>query len=358
MGERSAERQGLLSRLPVKHLSELLGTPMLVPKVVRNYVRLAVLKRPVLRSVDFATTFECQARCAHCYSGEMRDENRSVLSESQVVRTLDECLRLGALAVNLAGGESLLDRRIFSILRHVKPWQAVTVVTTNGLLLTAENVRRLRESRLYLLAVSLDAPDAEGHDAFRGTPGLFDAAVSGIRRARRAGIRVMINTMISADKLRDGTVDRMVELARGQGAVLNLILPAYAGEQKKHGTSFLAPDTLSLLRRYLSLPDVRWDGSSNYLREGCGAGVEKIAITPYGDVLACALIQASFGNVLEEPLEAIWKRMLRVKEFAEVNDFCLAANDPAFVERYMKKIAGKCAYPCRAAEIFPDVSGR
>jgi len=348
-------RHGLLDRLPVKHLGELLGTPLLVPKIVRNYLRLVVRKRPVLRSVDFATTFECQARCAHCYSGEMRNEARTLLSEEQVLRTLDDCLRLGALAINLAGGESLLDRRIFSILGHIKPWQAVTVVTTNGLLLTEENVRRLKESRVYLLAVSLDAPDAQGHDAFRGTPGLFDAAVNGIGRARRAGIRVMINTMISPEKLRDGTVDRMIELAHGHKAVLNLILPAYAGEQKKHGTSFLDPETLPLLRRYLALPDVRWDGSSNYLREGCGAGVEKIAITPYGDVLACALIQASFGNVLEEPLEAIWNRMLRVKEFGEVNDFCLAANDPLFVEKYMKKIADQCAYPCPASKIFPDV---
>jgi MoaA/NifB/PqqE/SkfB family radical SAM enzyme len=346
----------LLKELPQKHLAELLERPLLIPKVALNYMKLVALKQPVLRSVDLATTFDCQVNCAHCYCSSMRDPGRRPMTFEEICTTIDQCLRLGAVAINLAGGETLLDDRIYDIVAYIKPWRAVSVVTTNGLLLTEQAVTRLKRNGLYLVAVSIDEPTREKHDAFRGYQGLYERAWEGVRLARKAGLSVMINMMVSSEKLRDKTVEKMVTMSRAHGATLNLILPAYVGEQKRHGPAvFLDKESMSLLREYLSLPHVRWDGSSNYLREGCGAGVEKIAITPYGDVLACALIQASFGNVLEEPLEAIWGRMRRVKEFATVNEFCLASNDPRFIESYMTKIDREGSYPCPASKIFPDI---
>ena len=346
---------GILGRIPVKHLKGLLDRPLLIPKVVRNYGVLALRGRPVLRSVDLATTFDCQVRCAHCYSGAMRDDGREPMTYDEILRTIDACLDLGALAINLAGGESLLDERIYDIVGYVKPWKAVSVVTTNGLLLSEEVVCRLKARGLDLLAVSIDAAEREGHDRFRGYEGLFDVAKEGLQHARREGLSVMINTMVSPKTLQDGSVGRMIRLARSVGATLNLIIPGYAGEQRQHGSTVLDPASRTLLKRYLALPDVRWDGSSNYLGEGCGAGVEKIAITPYGDVLACALIQASFGNVRDEPLEEIWKRMLGVGPLARINETCLAADDPVFVESCMKRIAREEKLPCPAWKIFPEI---
>ena len=49
---------------------------------------------------------------------------------------------------------------------------------------------------------------------------------------------------------------------------------------------------------------INWRGGS-----GCPAGIERIYITPYGDVYTCPHVPKSYGNVREEPLKDIYKRI-------------------------------------------------
>ena len=91
-----------------------------------------------------------------------------------------------------------------------------------------------------------------------------------------------------------------------------------------------------MFRRLVSQPSVRWEGSSNYLREGCPAGGEKIYITPYGDVMPCACIHASYGNLRERSLREIYREMRETPIFRKgTHRRCLVAEDPVFSEKYL-----------------------
>jgi radical SAM protein with 4Fe4S-binding SPASM domain len=68
-------------------------------------------------------------------------------------------------------------------------------------LLTKAAIGRLKRSGLARLAVSLDGPTAEIHDAFRRVDGSYDWTLSAVRWAREAGLPVQINTTITRHNL-------------------------------------------------------------------------------------------------------------------------------------------------------------
>lgn len=62
---------------------------------------------------------------------------------------------------------------------------------------TKEKMEKAKEVGLSRWAFSLDAPTAEIHDQFRGTPGSFDLTVEKIKYLNELQMPLQINTVIS-----------------------------------------------------------------------------------------------------------------------------------------------------------------
>jgi radical SAM protein with 4Fe4S-binding SPASM domain len=65
--------------------------------------------------------------------------------------------------------------------------------------LTPELVRGLKEAGLDQMALSLDFPRPDLHDAFRGVPGAFARTIEAAGWAREQGLPLQINTTVAAD---------------------------------------------------------------------------------------------------------------------------------------------------------------
>ncbi|NOZ85416.1 MAG: radical SAM protein [Deltaproteobacteria bacterium] len=303
-----------------------------MPKLAFDYYRLLVKKEPVLRSVDFATTFECVCHCKHCYAAALRDDSRELLDFDKKKKVIKEALDLGAVAINFVGGEPLCDPDLVDLVASIPPSQAVPVVTSNGVILDERMIERLANAGLGILAVSIDDPDPRKHDRFRGRPGAFNAAVSALEAARARKIECIVNSSITEEKLLDNRAGMLVAMARAYGASINLSLPSPVGRWQPNGFEKLSPRASQILDDLMARPHVRWDGDSNWLEPGCGAGREKITITAYGDVLPCGLIQNAFGNIKDEPLRYIWHRMTRHPMFNVHRNYCPTAQEPGFLD--------------------------
>lgn len=290
-------------------LLRLLGRhPGLVPRLAVNLAR-ARLGQPVLRAVEFAVTLECPARCPHCFVGEERGRERGALSAAEVRTVVREACDLGAVVVHFSGGEPMLRDDLEALIAGVPRQRAVTVVTTSGQGLDRARLAGLVAAGLDVLVVSLEGDDAAAHDTFRGLPGGHVNAVAALRRARRAGLSTVVNFMVTAERLGDGTAERTAELARGLGAQLNVFLPVSVGRWADRPPEHLAAGERAAYRRLLARGDVRWCGDSAYFGVGCRAGTEKLTVDVDGAVLACAVLPDSrHGNVRDEPLGEIWTR--------------------------------------------------
>jgi len=321
-----------------EHLFLVRERPVLLYRLAKNYARLLLWRRPLLRGVEFAITYRCQAKCRHCLRLSLIDRKRKELVPAEIREVVRQLLDLGALNINLTGGEPLLREDLPEVVRLAFPERCFLTLATNGLALTLPLARELRRAGIRMLSLSLDAPGAEEHDRIRGRLGTYRGAMEALEIAGRAGLRVSVCTIVTRELLRSGGVERILADIRGKAQQLTLNMPYRVGGWADEEESLNAAE-LARFRALTRLPGVRWEGSSNYFEEGCPAGGEKIYLTPYGDVMPCACIHASYGNVRERPLREIYAEMRETPIFRKgVRPACLVAEHPVFAERYLDEI--------------------
>ncbi len=320
-----------LKNLFNRHYKHLRANPHIVPRLVRNYFKLLVLKRPVLRKVEFALTYGCAGRCQHCSAELLRRSPGEELDFATIDRTVEQAVGIGAIDIHFTGGEALFHGEIESILRATRHRGVITSVATGGVPLTAENVELMKRSGVSFVSVSLDSSRPEEHDRFRGRTGCFDAVISGTKRCLEAGLSVFLCTVVTKLNIISGDLMRIVEIADGLGVPLTLVLPCKAGRWNMENSVLLGEEELAEYHRILKHPSVRWEGESNYMIESCPAGREKIYITPYGDVLPCNFMHVSFGNVKHDRVDAIWRRMNSFEPITRRFGGCKAGADQDFI---------------------------
>ncbi|HVZ15718.1 MAG TPA: SPASM domain-containing protein, partial [Terriglobales bacterium] len=81
---------------------------------------------------------------------------------------------------------------------------------------TKQVAKRIVESGVKRVSISLDGADALTHDTFRGIPGAFDAAVYGMKNLQELGMSVQINMTIAKHNAKQ--LPGVLELARRLGA--------------------------------------------------------------------------------------------------------------------------------------------
>ena len=313
-----------LRRLLGDHGAHLLRRPGLLPRVAADYLWLAA-GRPRLRGVELAVTSACNCACAHCLEPGVQRADRPELSLDELRTILADLHRLGVLNINLTGGEPLLRGDLDEIIRAARPRRCAVTVASNGLLLDEAAVERLRGLGVMGVAVSIDAPDAAGHDASRGHPGCFEAMLAGARRCQAAGLLVNWVTILSPELAASGGADAIAMMARDLGITLTVNLPYPVGRWTGRRDLLPGPAERACFERLLALSWVRWEGSSGFLREGCPAGREKLYISASGEVFPCAVIHRSCGDLRRERLPAIYGRVARQPRYSRHNPDCLVA---------------------------------
>jgi MoaA/NifB/PqqE/SkfB family radical SAM enzyme len=198
--------------------------------------------------------------------------------------------------------------------------------------LIALNLKRLG---VRIVTISLDSADPGVHDRSRGYNGCFQKVFEAVDHARAADLEVFLCTIMTPANLKNGDIYRMVELAQQKGLTITVNVSCAVGGWTTNKEVLLDEKDLASFDRIVSLPHVRWEGGSNYLKEGCPAGVEKLYISPYGDVMPCNFAHVSFGNVSEESLLDIWKRMISTSPFNQIHHRCLVGANTAFIKEVM-----------------------
>jgi molybdenum cofactor biosynthesis enzyme MoaA len=138
----------------------------------------------------------CNLECTHCFiSCSPLNHSHGMLTRGQVRERLAEAARLGVREYYFTGGEPFLNPEMLEILSDTLR-QGPATVLTNGLLLTEERSRRLKEladgSEYSLdVRISIEGLTAEQNDAIRGR-GTFERILRGIENLARAGLNPVL----------------------------------------------------------------------------------------------------------------------------------------------------------------------
>lgn len=330
------------------HLSFLRKKPRVAVTAARGFFRGAILKQPVLRTVDFAVTNVCNSKCRFCSAHLLyKTEKRVILTPDQIVDAFRQASRLGAMHMNFTGGEPMLRDidELCAIARAVGPRTHLLSLVTNSLSVTREKLSRLKASGLDTIQLSLESMTPGVHDALRGVPGNWDEVMKAFALARELDFVVCLSTVLTRTNFDE--IRKIIAFASGYRDVFVLLNPisscgAVAGDVRHK----LSPDDLAEYEKLMEIGIVRADTVVNFSgRAGCPGGVERIHITAFGDVLTCPHVQISYGNIKEEPLKAIWERMSNFPDLKRYSPVCKHAFDEAYYARFLKPIENMTDLP-------------
>ncbi|VAX09128.1 Heme d1 biosynthesis protein NirJ [hydrothermal vent metagenome] len=140
----------------------------------------------------------CNLTCRHCYSISADKDFPNELSTDEVYTVMDDLKAFHVPVLILSGGEPLLRPDIFEISKRAKAMGFYLGLSTNGTLITENNIQQIKEIGYDYVGVSIDGL-RETHDYFRRKKGAFDESMQGIRLCREAGIRVGMRFTITTD---------------------------------------------------------------------------------------------------------------------------------------------------------------
>src|SRR5262249_38873599 len=157
-------------------------------------------ERPFL--VIWEVTQACDLACLHCRACARPGRNPLELTTEEARRLIDEVAAMKVPVFVLTGGDPLKRPDVFDLVEYASR-QGVRISLTPSAtpLLTREALVELKQRGLARLAISLDGPTAEIHDAFRRVPGSYDWTLQAVRWAREIGLPAQINTTITRHNL-------------------------------------------------------------------------------------------------------------------------------------------------------------
>jgi len=156
----------------------------------------------------------CNLTCKHCYATSADKDFPGELSTAQVFEVMDDLRAYGVPVLILSGGEPLMRPDIFEISQRAKAMGFYVGLSSNGTLITQDNIAQIAAVGYDYVGVSLDGM-REVHDRFRRREGAFDESLRGIRLCRDVGIKVGLRFTLTRDNARD--LPELLDLLDSEG---------------------------------------------------------------------------------------------------------------------------------------------
>ncbi len=270
------------------------------------------------------------------------------------MEVIDQIRELGNPVVILTGGEPLIRKDIFSLAAYGTKKGLRMVMGSNGTLITPEIVKRISDSGIKRVGISLDGATSKSHDSFRQIEGAFHGAMEGIRNLREQGIEFQINTTLTRHNLSEAEeiLDLSVRLGAAAHHVFLLVPTGRAKEilnqgltapeyeetlrgfyQRQSGVSLefkatCAPQYYRIMSQEARAEGERLGRNSHGLdaiTRGCLAGISYCFISHQGIVQPCGYLELNCGDLREATLGDIWTNssvLLNLRDFSKYKGKC------------------------------------
>lgn len=148
-----------------------------------------------VRSIHWSVTGKCNLRCRHCYMSAPRQKYPD-LSPDEADSLIRQMAEADIHQISLTGGEPLLRKDFWRIISNIKAANIyLRQIFTNGLLVTDEFLERARKEELKCdFVLSFDGCGM--HDWLRGINGTEKRTIDAIRRIKKHGYSVCIETAV------------------------------------------------------------------------------------------------------------------------------------------------------------------
>lgn len=169
-------------------------------------------------TVAWEVTRACAFACRHCRAEAQPQRDPRELTTSEAFHLLDQIKRFGDPILVITGGDPMMRHDLYEIIRYaVQKGLRAALTPTTTRLVTPKALARVKEAGVRRVAISIDGPSAEAHDAFRAFRGSFRLARGIAQNIVAAGLSLQINTTVSRYNLH--LLEEMMKLVADLGAV-------------------------------------------------------------------------------------------------------------------------------------------
>jgi heme b synthase len=304
-------------------------------------------KNDQLRIVAWEVTRSCNLNCVHCRASSQFGPYPQELDTVEAKNVLDQIREVGRPIIILTGGEPLLRKDIFTLADYGTKRGLRMVMGTNGTLITPDITKKIQDSGIKRVSISLDGSTKESHDAFRQVDGAFDRAIKGIECLKERGIEFQINTTITKYNLFE--LEDIFELVVRLGAVAHhifLLVPTGRAQDMinqelnakeyedtlhwfyhQHDKTTIqlkatcAPQYYRILRQEAHRKGTKVSRDTyglDAVTRGCLAGTSYCFISHEGIIQPCGYLEVNSGNLRESTFSDIW---MNSSVFNDLRDF-------------------------------------
>jgi radical SAM protein with 4Fe4S-binding SPASM domain len=320
-----------------------------------DYTRLPVLG-------EIAVTYRCNNRCLFCYAGcktgngpekhgagnagaadaagaagepGRAGHELSTAEWKRIITTFRDEAKIPFFS--FSGGEPLLRADLEKLIKHARDIALAVNLVSNGTLADRRRAASLYRAGLRTAQISVEAPDAETHDALAGRNGAFAETLRGIAALSDAGVSVQTNTTITRKNmaLAPEMPDFLASLRGGAGGriisrfAMNMYIPGTGPGLREDlfvGYDEIGPVVDEVRRRafsaglgfywYSPTPFCYYNPIARGMgNKSCAAADGLLSVAPDGGVLPCSSWNEALGNILAENFGDVWfsKRALFLK---------------------------------------------
>lgn len=277
-------------------------------------------KRSAPISVYLSLTHRCPFDCFHCSAEGRKGSGDLTLEQWQKV-----IVRLQAMKVpviGLTGGEPMCRDDLLEIVSTIDD-SSSSILFTSGMGVSIEKAKALKKAGLFSVGISLDSWNPMTHDEKRRSQGAFEIARQAIQNCSRAGLYTMVQSMVTKKDVDRENLFKLFSLAKSLGAnEVKMLEPIPSGKfcmESEAGNLLDQSNRRSLIAiqqeanasgRFPKITSFPF--TESFERYGCGAGTQHSYIDADGRLYPCDFVPLSFRNVLEQPVDFLWKEMNRI----------------------------------------------
>ena len=260
-------------------------------------------KSGLLLRVMFELTYRCNFKCKHCYVPQgFKKKSRQELTTEEVIYVLDQLADIGCFYLGFTGGEPFLREDIFDILWHAKKKGFQIIIYTNGSLIDEDKAQRLQRLSPNKVDITIPAMSKDIFERITGLKGSRDKVFEAIKLLDKKEISLGFKTCVL--KGNEFEIKKIKDFSNRLGAFHRLddmLMPRLDGSEEPYRYR-------AEIERVTSAPALQRSRKADFRECGvtdngelfkCGVGQSQAAITPYGELKMCLMIDYPRYRILE-----------------------------------------------------------
>lgn len=326
--------------------------------------------------IAWESTRACDLACVHCRAKAEKLPDPKQLTTKEALNLIDQIASFCKPIFIISGGDPLLRKDIFDVATYASNKGLRVVMSPSGVNITPEVIKKMKDSGVKMVSLSIDGSTPESHDSFRQVSGAFNMIKKASLYAHEGELAFRINTTVTQHNFKDLSNIHNLSIAlgakewdvfmlvpTGRGKISMEITPQQYEETLKSIYSLSVtssiPIKVTCSPQYMRIVTQQQKNSWSTLQSknqsqtrhtgprGCMSGNGFCFVSHVGDVFGCGFLPITAGNIKQQNFKEIYQKS---KLFKELRNHSLLKGKCGVCE--YKVICGGCR--ARALSIKGD----